>query len=79
MNKWISVDERLPDRELLEHMHHFPKEISLELIVHIVGAAIATVLNYDGEHFLDEHGNQYTIDYWTTLPELPDEIRERYE
>lgn len=25
MNKWISVNERLPERELLERMHRFPK------------------------------------------------------
>lgn len=74
MNKWISVNERFPDRELLEYMHRFPKESSMELIVHILGASIATVLSYDGERFLDEHGNQYMIDYWTTLPELPEEI-----
>ncbi len=34
MNKWISVNERLPERELLERMHRFPK-ISLLMLLYV--------------------------------------------
>lgn len=50
MNKWISVNERLPERELLERMHRFPK-ISLLM-------AKYDVFNEDGvPHRLTAHEN----------------------
>lgn len=45
MNKWISVNERLPERELLERMHRFPK-ISLLKPDAVTRAEVERLINF---------------------------------
>ena len=68
--RWISVKERLPDRELMRHKEKYPKEDRVEVIVHIDGATEPTVLEYDGERFADCFSAVYRITHWMPLPPL---------
>lgn len=72
---WISVRERLPDRELAEHREKYPGEV-LEVIARIAGAEIATVLVYDGDDFVDPlTGESCPVTHWMPLP-LPPKDKE---
>ena len=71
-NEWVSVEERLPDKELEDFKRKYPGENKMEVIVHIVGAKEPTVLKYDGECFADALTGEYHITHWMPLPALPD-------
>ena len=43
-----------------------------DYLVFIRGAEISTILAWDGNSFVDENGNCYSVDYWATLPERPE-------
>ena len=58
IQEWVSVDERLPEKD---------KEYN----VAIDGAVRSTHLYFDGEAWFDEYGNTYKVLYWTGLPPLP--------
>ena len=67
---WISVKDRLPDQELLEHMKRY-QEKSVEVLVMIKGGKIATALTWDGNSFSDGIHNEYEVTHWMPLPEPP--------
>ncbi len=78
MSEWISVKDRLPDKELEEVKKQFPGEEDVEVIVVIAGAKVATALFYDGHGFRDEFfngpdTNPYCVTHWMLLPEPPKE------
>lgn len=72
MNKWISVKDRLPDKELAEHREIYYYDVfpDIEVIVMIVGATLPTAVFYDGENFYAD-GTTYQITHWQPMPEPP--------
>ena len=48
-------------------------DTTIEYIVLIHGANQPTVLGYDGEFFLDDDANAYSVDYWRPMPKLPED------
>ena len=69
---WISVEDRLPDQELLEHLKRY-QEKSIEVLVMIKGGKMATALIWDGRSFSDEYHHEYEVTHWMPLPEPPGE------
>ena len=67
---WISIKDRLPDQELLEHMKRY-QENFVEVLVMIKGGQIATALTWDGNSFSDNHIVEYEVTHWMPLPEPP--------
>lgn len=67
---WIDVSVRLPQDELLSY-RGATGEDSVEVICMIAGAAIPTALYFDGEEFLDEYGEPYTVTSWLPMPAPP--------
>ena len=61
--KWISVEDRLPEKagKYLVHAHHWVKGVP---------SIITTALFYGGKW--DKY-NAYTVDHWMPLPEPPKE------
>lgn len=66
---WISVEERLPDKELEEY-HEKYGLFPFRVLVVIEGAVLSTSLIYDGEDFLDEDGEPYRVVKWMPMPEI---------
>lgn len=72
MKHWISVKDRLPDKELAEQRKIYDSDVfpDIEVIVMIVRATLPTTLFYDGENFYAD-GTTYQITHWQPLPEPP--------
>lgn len=71
--KWVSAEEQLPvltEREIRE-IEKFGIEGAPEFIVQIIGGDRSTVLMFDGEKWVDNDGNWYSITRWMAIPELP--------
>lgn len=66
-NRWISVAERYPDKEL-EAVHAAYGLLTVEVIVVIEGALIPTTLLWDGESFGDSCGEPYRVVKWMPMP-----------
>lgn len=67
-NQWISVEDRLPDKN---EVNYDAKWEDLEVIVMIGQASVPTVLRYDGKQFMDFDGRPYAVSYWQYLPTPP--------
>lgn len=72
MSEWISTMDRLPGKELHALQKRYPGE-NVEVIVMILGAAIPTVLEWDGSAFWDQNGTAYDVTHWMPLPTPPAE------
>lgn len=62
LNKWIDVNERLPEHEEGE---------CVEVIAYVKNARCATALYYRDGDFLDEDSNHYNVTHWMPMPEPP--------
>ena len=69
--RWVSVDDRLPDKELEEFKKRFPGEREVGVIVMIKDACVPYHLYYDGEQFADNEGDEYCVTHWMQLPPAP--------
>lgn len=69
-HEWIDAKERLPIQELKAFKKKYPNEDSIEVIAVIVGATVATALNFDGTDFYSNEGIEYGITHWMPMPEL---------
>jgi hypothetical protein len=73
-DKWVSVDERLPISEEEARRYY---EINLEypqFIVKIQEGVTATVLEFDGVHWVDGH-EFYHVTHWMTMPQPPKGVK----
>ena len=68
---WISVEDRLPDQELLLEYWKRYSQRSVEVLVMIEGASHSTTLTWDGNRFSDDCHNEYEVTHWMPLPEPP--------
>lgn len=57
-SKWVSVDERLPEKPG-------------EYVAMIKGAKNPTCLFFDVDAWIDEVGEPYTVTHWREMPEPP--------
>lgn len=71
--QWISVAERLPDKELAEFLEANPGEQGVEVLVFIECADSSTTLMYDGNNFCEPHNTMmtYRVTHWMPFPEPP--------
>lgn len=69
--KWISIDDRMPDKELENHKKRFLGEHEVGVIVMIKDAVVPYHLYYDGERFVDNGGDEYPVTHWMELPPAP--------
>lgn len=70
--KWITVTERLPDRELAEYRKQRAGDSDLEVLVVIRDALESTTLYYNGEGaFYDDRMTVYPVTHWMVKPEPP--------
>ncbi len=65
--RWISVSERLPDEELQEVRQAYGLD-GVEVIVMVEAANLSTVLEYNGETFVDKYGDPYRVVKWMPMP-----------
>ena len=74
VQRWIPVEERLPDKELLEHQNQYEDE-DLEVQVMIKGSKRPTTLFYndEGEFYAPDGdgGIFYLVTHWMPMPEPP--------
>lgn len=77
-SQWISVAERLPDKELDEFLKANPGEQGVHVVVFIEGAECSTSLMYDGDNFCEplDMTTTYRVTHWMPLPEPPKLIDE---
>lgn len=78
-NRWIPVEERLPDRELDEIAKavntelHYP---GFQCLAMIQGAKYPTILNYadiDGDRvWVDDECDWYPVTHWKPMPKGPE-------
>lgn len=77
MSEWISVKERLPHEEWLEHTADTDWEVYplLAVVSTLDGRRYVTKLFYTGENFVDGEYVRYTeqVTHWMPLPEPPKE------
>lgn len=73
-DKWVSVDERLPIKEMEEYRAKYNGE-DPEFIVMIKGASEPTCLTFNGRKWITEIGDPYTVTHWMSLPRTPKEVR----
>lgn len=68
--RWISVDERKPDKELAQLWAECGRYSSedLEVLVVIEGAGIPTTLMYDGTDFVGVLNEPYRVVKWMPMP-----------
>lgn len=71
---WISVKDRLPDKELEELFDQYQMD-SIEVNVSLRGYFLSTTLFYDGKQFTDVTGSDYTesVTHWMPMPKPPKE------
>ena len=74
VQEWISVTERLPDKEFQEHRNIY-KDEDLEVLAIIKGAKMATALLYneEGEFYSPDYNGAtyYAVTHWMPLPNPP--------
>lgn len=85
--QWVPVSARMPDEELRGYRAKYGQYAVREFVVYISGAAVSTVLWYDGRGFYssdgdepwdeDDDGREYYDDvtHWMSLPPVPDECK----
>ncbi len=64
--RWISLSERLPDQELQEVREAYGLD-GVEVIVMVEAANLSTVLEYNGESFVDKYGDPYRVVKWMPM------------
>lgn len=72
---WISVEDRLPDKELKEYQRMNHGGDRIEVIVLIEGTDEATTLDYNGEDFVNDWNDPFVVTHWMPLPQPPKEAR----
>lgn len=72
-DNWISVEERLPDKELKEYQRMNHGGDRIEVIVLIEGTDEATTLDYNGEDFVNDWNDPFVVTHWMPLPRPPKE------
>ena len=82
MSEWISVEERLPYEEWLEHTTNTDWDVYPLLAVvvsNLVGKRYVTKLFYTGENFVDAEYVRYTaeVTHWMPLPEPPSTVAKK--
>lgn len=70
---WISVEDRLPDKELKEYQRMNHGGDRIEVIVLIEGTDEATTLDYNGEDFFNDWNDPFVVTHWMPLPQPPKE------
>lgn len=81
--QWVDVNKRKPDQELSEYRERWGENADCEFIVFIQGAAIPTMLAYDGYGFYavppcdyeDDEPDYYEVTHWMCMPPAPSECR----
>lgn len=76
--KWISVEERLPEKEFEEFTEQMDWDVYPCLCAaknHVSGIRYVAKLFYDGSNFVDDEFVRYTssVTHWMPLPEPPKE------
>lgn len=74
-DKWISVEERLPDKELKEYQRMNHGGDRIEVIVLIEGTDEATTLDYNGEDFVNDWNDPFAVTHWMPIPQPPKEAK----
>lgn len=69
-SNWISVKERLPDKEFSEYKKKY-NDSYMEVIVMVWDGETSTVLLYDGKNFCDYNENICDVTHWMPMPEPP--------
>lgn len=69
MAEWISVKERLPEKD---EEYYRRNDCWPEYIVMIAEGIVPTTLEWDGESWSDDY-DCYNVTHWMPLPEPPKE------
>jgi hypothetical protein len=77
-SKWISVEDRLPEKEFEEFTEQMDWDVYPCLCAaknHVSGIRYVAKLFYDGSNFVDDEFVRYTssVTHWMPLPEPPKE------
>ena len=85
--QWIPASERMPNEELNEFRAKYGQYSVREFIVYISGAAVSTVLWYDGHGFYESDGEEPLdedyddreyyddVTHWMSLPPTPEKCK----
>ena len=67
--RWCNPEKELPDEELRMAKLGYGLD-TVEVIVVVEGANLSTVLEYNGEAFVDQYGDLYRVFKWMPMPDI---------
>ena len=67
--RWRNPEKELPDEELRMAKLGYGLD-TVEVIVVVEGANLSTVLEYNGEAFVDQYGDPYRVFKWMPMPDI---------